>query len=190
MCRTEKLFKDTGVSELILLYNNLSLQSGLLKSFTIKSENTYNQKLAHCVRWHPHLTLSFSRLLHCQPLLVCTVQTWVNWNTPISNQFKKEMMWSFECEAVRSKTKDKWLTNHMDAVNSCASLVGIHGDMWRVTRNTRMEKFSRDMGSKTHWFCLHLSPICHNNMFLDCVSFFYLCHFQFHLFKLTYNFND
>ena len=183
MCRTEKLFKDTGVSELILLYNNLSLQSGLLKSFTIKSENTYNQKLAHCVRWHPHLTLSFSRLLHCQPLLVCAVQTWVNWNTPISNQFKKEMMWSFECEAVRSKTKDKWLTNHMDAVNLVRVLwvFMVTCDMWRVTRKILARHAD---------FCLHLSPVCHNNMFLDCVSLFYLCHFQFHLFKLAYNFND
>ena len=87
MCPIEKLCKDTGVSELISLYklNNH-------RSFTMKSENTYNQKLAHCVRWHPHLKLSFSQLLHFQPWLVCANTKLRELEHTYTRRYKKEMM--------------------------------------------------------------------------------------------------
>lgn len=135
----------------------------MLKSFTMKSENTYNQKLAHCVRWHQHLKLSFSRLLHYQPLLVCAVRNCVNWNTPIHVAWRKRWCdlwnWSETKETVASQS------------NLVGVLCGTRGDMWHVTRDTRMEKFPREKGPKTHTdsiihIFLHLSPICHDKMFL------------------------
>lgn len=139
----------------------------MLKSFTMKSENTYNQKLAHCVRWHQHLKLSFSRLLHYQPLLVCAVRNCVNWNTPIHVASRKRWcdLWNW------SETKERVASQSNGCCYSCGGLVW--DSRRHVTCHARHAngKIPAREGPKTRTDSIihifhHLSPICHDKMFL------------------------
>lgn len=105
----------------------------------MKSENTYNQKLAHCVRWHQHLKLSFSRLLHYQPLLVCAVRNCVNWNTPIHVASRKRWcdLWNW------SETKETVASQSNLVGVLCGSCVGL-AETCDMSRETREWKNSRE----------------------------------------------